>query len=203
MYEGRWSAGSSVLLARQRLFDGWPKLSLQSAATSAQRSAKFSPTTSLNKSNIERTCVISTQSDLNRAANYWLMAVLRFPHKGNGFFSSPLSSCCSLSQLRNLLASPGYQSSLVLGKNRCARPLVTLPSSRLSVILELRAIVWFNNICYWSAQVRWFREGHQCEKSASEASLPRSLSPNHWIKINKTNPVTVKNAEIYHTPFYT
>lgn len=119
------------------------------------------------------------------------------------FFPSPLSSCCSLSQLRNLLASPGYQSSLVLGKNRCARPSVTPPSSRLSVILELRAIVWFNNICYRSAQVRRFREGLQCEKSASEASLPRSLSPNHWIKINKTNPVTVKNAEIYHTPFYT
>lgn len=87
MYEERESGGSYILLTCQRLFDGWPKLSLQSAATSAQRSAKFSWTISLNESNTERTCVISTQSDLNRAANYWLMAVLPIPHKGNGFFS--------------------------------------------------------------------------------------------------------------------
>lgn len=104
MYEERESAGSYVLLTCQRLFDGWPKLSLQSAATSAQHFAKFSWTISLNESNTERTCVISTQSDLNRAANYWLMAVLPIPHKGNGFFSPHtfVSFCSRLGYITQL-----------------------------------------------------------------------------------------------------
>lgn len=128
MYEGRSCLRTPVLLARHRLFDGWPKLSPQSAATSAQRSAKFSAATSLNKSNIGRTCVIAAQSDLNRAANYWLMAVLRFPHKGDGFSSSLPSRFVpwfSLSQAGDVCLR--RKSSLVPGKNSRTRLLVTWP----------------------------------------------------------------------------
>lgn len=147
------SGGSYVLLRWQRLFDGWPELSLQSAATSLWLFAKFSWTVSLDKSNIARTCVISTQSNLYKAASYWLMAVLHIPHKDTGFFSAyTFVSFCSR------LTSQKYQSSLVYeGKNDlvccddispyiCAFLSVWCPATKLRVIPELCAIVWFSII---------------------------------------------------------
>lgn len=89
------SRDSYVHLRCQRLFDGWPKLSLQSAATSLWLPAKFSWTVSLDESYIANTCVITTQSDLNKAAVYWLRAVLHIPHKDIEFSAYSFVSLCS------------------------------------------------------------------------------------------------------------
>lgn len=79
MQHNAWSVecgGGCILFRCQRLFDGLPKLSLQSAGTSVWLVAKFCWTISTDQSNIVKTCVISSQSNLNEATIYCLMEVI-------------------------------------------------------------------------------------------------------------------------------
>lgn len=94
-----WSGGSGggyILSWCQGLFDGWPKLSQQSAPTSVWLLAKFCWAVSLDQSSVVRIRVICSQSNLNEGSIYWLNAVLQILYKDIGFFlACTLVSFCS------------------------------------------------------------------------------------------------------------